>query len=109
MKRFEEEMFEAIPELSSHVVYRHRYVDDILCLWDGPEGALQEFLSTMNLLYPSIKFTLQIGENKINFLDLTISIGEGLHQYNIYRKPTSTDTVVHGTSCTWNIVLFPGV
>ena len=58
----------------------------------------------MNSLYPSIKFTLEIGKERLNFLELTISIEEGLHQYNIHRKTTSIDNVVQ-----WIIVLFPNV
>ena len=50
MKRFEEELFETAPVLSSHVVYWHRYVDDILCLWKGSGVVLQDFLSTTTLV-----------------------------------------------------------
>ena len=80
------------------VSYWHRYVDDILCLWSGDHLQLDEFLLSINALYPSIKFTVQVGGNNINFLDLHISIESGRHEFSIYRKPTSTDITIHGTS-----------
>jgi len=39
---------------------------------------LNEFLSYIDSLYPSIKFTLEIGDLQITFLDLTISIRHDL-------------------------------
>jgi len=71
--------------LTAHINYWFRYVNDILCSWTGPLPFLHNFLSfinslypsikfTLNSLYPSIKFTLEMGGLKINFLDITISI-----------------------------------
>ena len=36
--------------------------------------------------------------NCINFLDLTITKTNNTHTYKIYRKPTTTDMVIHNTS-----------
>ena len=55
--------------------------------------------SVEQLLPLSIKFTVEIGGAKINFLDLTISISDNNEcTYDIYRKPTTTDITVHGSS-----------
>jgi len=51
-----------------------RYVDDVLCVWEGSDAQLYEFLDLLNSLEPSITFTLEIGGDSINFLDLTISL-----------------------------------
>ena len=73
-------------------------MDDILCAWSGPQELLGEFLVYLNSQYPSIKFTLEVGNSSINFLDLAISIEDGSHVFGIYGKNTSTDTLVHGSS-----------
>jgi len=41
---------------------------------------------------------VEVGGEKINFLDLTISLDGGGYTYGIYRKPTTTDITVHGSS-----------
>jgi hypothetical protein len=38
-------------------------------------------------------------ENKINFLDITISKEESNILFNIYRKPTTKDTITRNNSC----------
>ena len=76
-----------------------RYVDDILCVWHGPGELIEQFLSLLNSFFPSIKFTVEIGGAQIKFLDLTISISNNNeYTYDIYRKPTTTDITVHGSS-----------
>jgi len=37
-----------------------------------------------------------LAEKTINFLDLSISISEGRHEFGIFRKPTHTDITVQG-------------
>jgi uncharacterized protein (UPF0335 family) len=37
--------------------------------------------------------------NAINFLDITIQHKENRLAFNIYRKPTATDIIIHRTSC----------
>ena len=49
---------------------------------------------------PTTKFTMEEEKNnKINFLDITISKEENNISFNIYRKPTAADTVIPGDSC----------
>ena len=54
-----------------------RYVDDVLCLWTESVEALQAFLAHLNYLYPSIKFTLEIGRDSIPCLDVRVILSEG--------------------------------
>lgn len=96
MSIFEEKVFNSQCMLLQYIVYWHRYVDDVLCLWTGSPDLLDEFLIFLNSLYPSIRFTLEVGGQSINFLDLTISLHEGKHDFEIYRKPTYTDIVING-------------
>jgi hypothetical protein len=53
--------------------------------------------TTYTKIYNTQKMTKQ--HNPINFLDLTIHRAERKLVYNIYRKPTATDTMIHQTSC----------
>jgi len=97
MDRFEKELFKSSHPLLQYAEYRYRYVDDVLCLWSGGVAQSQDFLQLLNNRYTSIKFTLEIGGVKINFLDLTISIA-GKHEFEIFRQPTTTDTSISNSS-----------
>ena len=98
MSRLEDEIFSSENPLTQHVAYWFRYVDDILCLWTGPTPQLHEFLSFINSFYSPIQFTLEIGGTSINFLDLTISLKNHKHVFEVFRKPTHTDLIIDGGS-----------
>jgi hypothetical protein len=47
-----------------------------------------------------IQYTVEKeNSNKIHFLDIAIHRLQSSLEYKIYRKPTSTITIVHNTSC----------
>ena len=75
-------------------------MDDILCLYNGTDRQLNSLLNTLNSIEPSIKFTIETEVDKsINFLDLTIEhINKNNFNFQIYRKPTYTDTIIPSTS-----------
>jgi hypothetical protein len=98
MNSLEKDIFTSASPLVQKIQYWYRYVDDILCLWKGSTDQLTDFLKYINDLYPSIKFTLEVGGSSINFLDLTISLKNGRHTFEIFRKPTHTDIVISGSS-----------
>ena len=63
-----------------------RYVDDVLCLWDGPPDSIPLFLNFINSFYSSINFTVEIEGTQISLPDLTISIHGETHFFlNIPR------------------------
>ena len=96
--KLENEIFNFQNSLAVHIDYWFRYIDDILCLRTGSVHLLNYFLSYINSLYPSIKFTLEIGGSQINFLDLMIHNKHSLHNFKIFRKPISTDITIHDSS-----------
>jgi len=98
MSLLEENLFDSGHPLLSHIHYWFRYVDDVICLWAGPEPLLHDFLDFINSLVPSINFTLEIGGQSTNFFDLTISIHENRHTFSIFRKPTAADQTTHNSS-----------
>ena len=73
-------------------------MDDVLCLWTGSLTELQDFLFFINSFYNNVQFTLEIGGSSINFRYLSISIRDGRYDFAIYRKPTSTDIILHDSS-----------
>ena len=97
-KLFEDELFQSGSPLLTKIVYWYRYVDDVVCLWNGSLADLDSFLQFINSRYPTIQFTLEIGGKSINFLDLSISLVNDHHEFNIHRKNTCTDISIHATS-----------
>jgi hypothetical protein len=52
-------------------------------------------------LTPTLKFTIEKEtENKINFLDISITTNDDSLSFSIYRKPTTTDTIIPNDSAT---------
>lgn len=69
-----------------------RYVYDTLILFKGTN---QQADAMINYLNKNIKFTLKTQiNNKVNFLDHTINIIKNKFNFNIYRKPTQTDSII---------------
>jgi hypothetical protein len=102
MDNFEKRIFseDKFKQSKQNIVYWFRYVDDIICLWKGTNRQLDNFFKQLNSTHKNIKFKMELEENQsINFLDLTISHNEDIHEFKIYRKPTYTDTVIPHESC----------
>ena len=51
-----------------------RYVDDILIVWTGTNRQVDLLLLEMNAMNDSIKFTVEKGNETINYLDLTLTL-----------------------------------
>jgi DNA mismatch repair ATPase MutL len=57
-------------------------------------------LLDFNLMRPSLKFTVsKETDNNLNYLDLTIQDKKQKFNFAIYRKPTTTDHIIHQDSC----------
>ena len=65
------------------------YVDDILFLWEHGEKKLKSFIDNINKMYRTIKFTADWSKASIVFLDVTVSITEGIIELNL-RTVTNT-------------------
>ena len=46
-----------------------RYIDDVFSLWDCDREEVDRFIKRANYFHPTIKFTAEISENQITFLD----------------------------------------
>jgi hypothetical protein len=77
-----------------------RYVDDTLIMYDQTITNINTVLNEFNQIHHNLQYTLELEENgKINFLDHTISRTNQTVAFNIFRKPTFTDTIIPYNSC----------
>lgn len=83
----------------NNLLYWHRYVDDILVLFNGTHRQLNNMHKYLNSRHDKINFTLELETDKsINFLDLNIKNIDHQHNFRIFRKPTQTDHTIHFSS-----------
>ena len=81
-----------------------RYIDDIFSLWDKNKEEIGSFIELANNHHPTIKFTADISETEITFLDTCIYKGDRFQKESIldvktYFKPTETFQYTHFSSC----------
>ena len=77
-----------------------RSIDDIFCLWDTNKEYIQLFIEKSNSYHPTIKFTDEVSENEITFLDTTVYNGvrfenESILNVRSHFKPTETVNSCH--------------
>ena len=93
-------------------VHYSRYVDDIFCVFNSLEY-VKMFLSFLNNIHPNLKFTCEIGPQKLAFLDTQISLSSNNDLslitsvyckcvLQVYGKPTDTKTILNFHAiCPW--------
>ena len=74
----------------------YRFIDDVDMKWAQSDEELQNFLSRANNPHRSIKFTHEISNTTISFLDTSISLSEST---DLYSKPTDTNQYLLPSSC----------
>jgi hypothetical protein len=84
------------------VLYK-RYRDDILIISESSKFEIHSFLLELNSIHKSIKFTLEMSDHELNFLDLTIYKGEGFEKSGLldtktFFKATETFQYINATS-----------
>ena len=79
--------------------YFGRYRDDCLALWCGSRERLQQFFKFLNSLSEDLKFTMEIGEESLCFLDVEIKFMNNQLYTTVYSKPTNTHIYLHANSC----------
>ena len=81
-----------------------RYIDNIFSLWDISREELQQFIEQANNYNPTIKFTAEISETEITFLDTVVYKGnrfitESVLDVRTHYKATETFQYTHFSSC----------
>ena len=58
-----------------------------------------KLLHIINKTHPTIKFTVDWSKTSINFLDVTVTIAEGVIETDLYVKPTDIHQYLLLSSC----------
>jgi hypothetical protein len=86
--------------VQNHIIGYFRYVDDILIVYNVSITVIHDVFNAFNNLTPNIKFTMEEERNNsISFLDVTIRKKNNTFTFNVYRKPTTTDSIIPRDSC----------
>ena len=76
-----------------------RYIDDIFFLWEHGEEKLKSFIDNVNKMHLTIKFTAHWSKTSKIFLDVMVSIAEGVTETDLYVKPTDSHLYYLSSSC----------
>jgi hypothetical protein len=84
------------------ILYR-RYRDDVLIISETSELEFHSFFEYLNSVHGSIKFTMEVSTQELNFLDITIYKGknfekDGTLDTKTFFKPTETFQYINVTS-----------
>ena len=79
-----------------------RYIDDIFSLWNINKEAISYFMELANSFHPTIKFTSEISDSEITFLDTCVYKGNRFQKHSIrdvrtHFKPTETFQYIYVT------------
>ena len=77
-----------------------RYVDDIFCVFRSGESH-ESFLGRLNGIHKNLKFTVEVGNSALAFLDTYITLpteGEGSFISKVFRKSTYTGLILNFTA-----------
>ena len=79
---------------SKNVKFYRRFVDDLALIFEN-ENDIVSFFNYANSWHPNIKFTKEIGQKNIPFLDINIDITNNELTTDVYRKPTYTGLILN--------------
>ena len=95
---------EIIERSSKKPLIWKRYIDNVFSLWNLNKEEITAFIELANNYHPTIKFTAEISDTEITFLDTCVYKGERFKEESIldirtHFKPTETFQYTHFTSC----------
>jgi len=67
-------------------IFYYRFVDDIALA--APHTVLDDLLHAFNSFHPRLRFTMEVGGNSLNFLELSLIKSEGYLIFDWFQKPT---------------------
>jgi len=99
MASVDDAIFEKMGSTFKELLYYGRYRDDCFSLWCGSKEKLNELFNFINSLNDDLKFTMEIGDDQLCFLDLKITLSNNNLSTTVYSKPTDSHLYLHSTSC----------
>ena len=99
LEPIDNEIYRASISIFRELITYFRYRDDCFLLWNGSLQLLKQFVYFVNILDPSLRFTVEIGGKSLRFMDLLITIRNGFLHTTVYSKPTNGHLYLHYDSC----------
>ena len=99
LEPIDEEIFKAMTTIFKEIHTYYRYRDDCFLLWIGSKEMLYRFVYFVNILDPSLRFTVDYGGKSLKILDLLIKLEEGKLTTTVYSKPTDGHLYLNNASC----------
>ena len=93
MGKFEETFI--YPYIQNVCILYLRYIDDLFLIWTGTKEQFKDFVTNLNSQHSSIKFSYQISDKSIDFLDATVYIKNRRLHTTIFTKPTDKQNYLH--------------
>ncbi|CAH2246417.1 Hypothetical predicted protein [Pelobates cultripes] len=81
-----------------NIIKYFRFIDDILIIWRGTKTQAQEMVEHINQLPTPIRMTANVNTEKVQFLDVELSVENHRMVYSLYSKPTDRNTILHYNS-----------
>ena len=75
-----------------------RYIDDVFFIWTHGEAELKKFMEGFNNFLPNLKFTYESSKKIVAFLDLNVSLENGLVTTDLHTKSTDCHQYLHYSS-----------
>ena len=76
-----------------------RYIDDIFMIWTEGSDRLKIFVDYLNNIHPTIKFTSSHSLTNVPFLDVMVSLHNGIIETDLFTKPTDKHQRLLSSSC----------
>ena len=83
-----------------HIMLWKRFIDDIFVIWTRSASKFTTYMNTINQLHHTIKFTYELSETELTFLDITLYKGDRFDRNQIldirtHIKPTNIQLYIH--------------
>ena len=80
-----------------------RFIDDTFVIWTGSTSEFITYMTKINQIHKTIKFTYELSETELTFLDITLYKEERFDQTQIldvrtHIKPTNKQLYIHAAS-----------
>lgn len=72
-----------------------RYIDDVLIVWLGPVEVTNKLVKCVEPDNFNFKLTSTVDLTSVTFLDISIRLNNGQMDIYSYRKPTTTNDLLH--------------
>ena len=76
-----------------------RFLDDIISLWIHGRAALEAFITALNSFHDTMKFTWDISEVEVTYLDTRTYIEDSRLETDLYIKTRDKHQYLHIGSC----------